>query len=84
MLSTASRDGTIRVWDTRVKGYADIDVPGASAVGAVNHIKNAHGVRGKTAKGVRSLPRAFLPNLTSPMLTLVPLCARNSALRRGA
>ena len=53
MLSTAARDGTIRVWDTRVKGYADVDIEGASAVGAVNHIKNAHGVRGKTAKGVR-------------------------------
>ncbi|GAA5944178.1 hypothetical protein JCM3775_001089 [Rhodotorula graminis] len=58
MLSTASRDGTIRVWDTRVKGYADVDIEGASAVGAVNHIKNAHGVRGKTAKGQRSATRS--------------------------
>jgi len=52
MLSTASRDGSIKVWDRRVKGYADTHLEGVDVVGAVNHIKNAHGVKGKTAKGV--------------------------------
>ncbi|BGP40458.1 hypothetical protein JCM10450v2_004440 [Rhodotorula kratochvilovae] len=57
MLSTASRDGSIKVWDRRVKGYASVQPAGASAVGAVNQIRNAHGVRGKTAKG-RSATRS--------------------------
>ncbi|GAA6052878.1 hypothetical protein JCM3770_004389 [Rhodotorula araucariae] len=57
MLSTASRDGSIKVWDRRVKGYADVQPTGAGAVGAVNQIRNAHGVKGKSAKG-RSATRS--------------------------
>lgn len=53
MLSTASRDGSIRIWDRRVRGYAYVE-PEGSAVGTVNHIKNAHGTKGKTSKGVSS------------------------------
>ncbi|GAA5860476.1 hypothetical protein JCM5353_005538 [Sporobolomyces roseus] len=56
MLSTASRDGSIRIWDRRVRGYAYVE-PEGSAVGTVNHIKNAHGTKGKTSKG-RSATRS--------------------------
>ncbi|GAA5948118.1 hypothetical protein JCM3765_007118 [Sporobolomyces pararoseus] len=56
MLSTASRDGSIRVWDRRVRCYAFVE-PEGSAIGTVNHIKNAHGALGKKAKG-RSATRS--------------------------
>ncbi|GAA5925500.1 WD40 repeat domain-containing protein [Sporobolomyces koalae] len=56
MLSTASRDGSIRVWDRRVRGYTYTG-PEESAVGTVNQIKNAHGTKGKAAKG-RSATRS--------------------------
>ncbi|GAA5893577.1 WD40 repeat domain-containing protein [Sporobolomyces salmoneus] len=55
MLSTASRDGSIRVWDRRVRGYAFVE-PQGSAIGTVNHIKNAHG-KGKQSKA-RSATRS--------------------------
>ncbi|GAA6060012.1 hypothetical protein JCM10212_001170 [Sporobolomyces blumeae] len=57
MLSTASRDGSIRVWDRRVRGYAYVD-PEGSAVGSVNHIKHAHGAKSKQARGGRSATRS--------------------------
>lgn len=50
MISTASRDGSIRVWDRRVRGFASTQ-PEGLAVGTVNHIKHAHG-NGKKSKGV--------------------------------
>ncbi|GAA6008190.1 hypothetical protein JCM11491_001923 [Sporobolomyces phaffii] len=56
MLSTASRDGSIRIWDRRVRGYAYVE-PEGTAVGSVNIIKNAHGAKGKIAKG-RSATRS--------------------------
>lgn len=52
MLSTASRDGSIRVWDRRVEAK-HTDEAGELGVATVNQIKNAHGVKGKGAKGVR-------------------------------
>ncbi|GAA5887296.1 hypothetical protein JCM5296_004593 [Sporobolomyces johnsonii] len=56
LLSTASRDGSIRVWDRRVRGYAYVE-PEGTAIGTVNHIKNAHGTKGKGNKG-RSATRS--------------------------
>lgn len=46
LLSTASRDGSIRIWDRRTPGDGD------DWVGSVNLIKNAHGAKGKASKGV--------------------------------
>lgn len=46
LLSTASRDGSIRIWDRRSPGEGD------DWVGSVNLIKNAHGSKGKASKGV--------------------------------
>ncbi|GAA6028433.1 hypothetical protein JCM8097_007027 [Rhodosporidiobolus ruineniae] len=56
MLSTASRDGTIRVWDRRVQAKYS-DEHGELGVATVNHIKNAHGLKGKGSKG-RSATRS--------------------------
>ncbi|KAM0746748.1 WD40 repeat-like protein [Meredithblackwellia eburnea MCA 4105] len=59
MLSTASRDGTIHVWDSRVSpvgvepGTHDYDP--ALGKNAVVVIKNAHGTKGKAAKGRSAL-----------------------------
>ena len=66
MLSTASRDGSIRIWDRRVRGYAYVE-PEGSAVGTVNHIKNAHGAKGKNSKGVSIL--TFPRNSLDAVLT---------------
>ncbi|KAL7340129.1 hypothetical protein BJY59DRAFT_760462 [Rhodotorula toruloides] len=57
ILSTASRDGSILVWDKRLKGYAESGVEGTNAVGMVNRIRNAHGAPGKKVKG-RSATRS--------------------------
>jgi hypothetical protein len=61
LLATASRDGTARVWDRRISGYAGV-LPGeGQAVGMVNQIKNAHvPAKSKTGKGVRLLLQTFL------------------------
>ncbi|KAI5479845.1 hypothetical protein MNV49_002403 [Pseudohyphozyma bogoriensis] len=75
MLSTASRDGAIRVWDRRVPG-ADLPPPAGptsasatpgSSIATVNMIKNAHGTKGKASKG-RSATKsvtsvAYLPHM---------------------
>lgn len=53
LLSTASRDGTIRVWDRRVTGYAGTWPGEGEPVGMVNMIKNAHASKGKPGKSVR-------------------------------
>ncbi|KAK4704969.1 denticleless, partial [Phenoliferia sp. Uapishka_3] len=50
MLATASRDGSIRIWDRRVQGQELSGAAGPS-VDTVNMIKNAHGTKGKGAKG---------------------------------
>ncbi|GAA5981733.1 hypothetical protein JCM11641_004229 [Rhodosporidiobolus odoratus] len=58
MLSTASRDGSIRVWDRRVQAkYGCGSEEGELGVATVNQIKNAHGMKGKGAKG-RSATRS--------------------------
>ncbi|BGP16592.1 hypothetical protein JCM10213_000494 [Rhodosporidiobolus nylandii] len=61
MLSTASRDGSIRVWDRRVQAKYGAAGGGEGeeelGVATVNQIKNAHGVKGKGAKG-RSATRS--------------------------
>jgi len=58
LLSTASRDGSIRVWDTRLQGAhlaPAVDPAGPSppsSAGCVNMIRNAHGtVGGRKPKG---------------------------------
>ncbi|GAA5820531.1 hypothetical protein JCM11251_003034 [Rhodosporidiobolus azoricus] len=56
MLSTASRDGSIRVWDRRVQ--AKNTGNGELAVGTVNQVKNAHGVKGKGGSKGRSATRS--------------------------
>ncbi|GAA5887824.1 hypothetical protein JCM6882_000765 [Rhodosporidiobolus microsporus] len=56
MLSTASRDGSIRVWDRRVQ--AKNTDHGELAVGTVNQVKNAHGVKGKGGSKGRSATRS--------------------------
>ncbi|KAK4056692.1 hypothetical protein OIO90_002244 [Microbotryomycetes sp. JL221] len=44
-LATASRDGSIRIWDVRVPDRT------TGGVATVNHIKNAHGEKGKGTRG---------------------------------
>lgn len=57
ILSTASRDGSIRIWDRRIPGTDSGPRRGPQAateqpIATVNHIKNAHGTKGKPSKGV--------------------------------
>lgn len=59
LLSTASRDGSIRHWDTRVAGD---DGEGSSSAGCVNVIRNAHG---GCAGGKKTKSRAAVKSVTS-------------------
>lgn len=57
ILATASRDGSIRIWDRRIPGTESGPRRGPQAtteqpIATVNHIKNAHGTKGKPSKGV--------------------------------
>ncbi|SCV72018.1 BQ2448_4712 [Microbotryum intermedium] len=65
LLATASRDGSIRIWDRRIDSRGvdaqDQDRDG-SAIGCVNMIKNAHGGAKKTKESPNSVTAAvFLP-----------------------
>ncbi|GAA6000019.1 hypothetical protein JCM10207_006015 [Rhodosporidiobolus poonsookiae] len=58
LLSTASRDGSIRIWDRRVQHKYGAGADSELGIASVNHIKNAHGPgKGKTTKS-RSTTRS--------------------------
>lgn len=56
MLATASRDGSIRIWDRRTASKENTNRAGDANVATVNLIKNAHAIKGKTTKNVSSFP----------------------------
>lgn len=78
LLSTASRDGSIRVWDRRARN-AD-----SNSVSTVNMIKNAHGTKGKVSKGVRRAQISGVPRSTRADLDLVPSVALRHQERHGS
>lgn len=53
VLATASRDGTIRVYDKRIGSQDDDDDDEGDSVACVNYIRNAHGARGKRPSRAR-------------------------------